>query len=284
MNKRSLINFSLVIGAFLGITLALFSSINETNFDNSDRWVATVGEVEISREKYLLQLNGLNLDKSMPLNQEDKDFVLERMIEEELLIQRAKDLGMFSSNTMIRGTIIQQMINLVISENSLEIISKEELELFYEANKGFFTSADRLRVKQIFFSNKNGASEDKAKKAYSDLLEGKEIEEIVKRADNSALDIPDTLMTLAKVREYIGPSLMQVAKSLKVGEFTSPKKVIGGHKIIFLLERTDTQPPEFELVRDWVKSEYKKRRDDKALRDYLEKLKKRYEVNRHSEI
>ena len=57
MNKRSLINFSLVIGAFLGITLALLSSINETNFDSSDRWVAKVGEVEISREKYLLQLN-----------------------------------------------------------------------------------------------------------------------------------------------------------------------------------------------------------------------------------
>ena len=124
MNKTNLINFSLVIGTFLGITLALLSSINETNFDNSDRWVAKVGEVEISREKYLLQLDGLNLDKSMPLNQEDKDFVLERMIEEELLIQRAKDLGMFSSNTMIRGPIIQQMINLVISENSLEIISK----------------------------------------------------------------------------------------------------------------------------------------------------------------
>ena len=284
MNKTNLINFSLVIGTFLGITLALLSSINETNFDNSDRWVAKVGEVEISREKYLLQLDGLNLDKSMPLNQEDKDFVLERMIEEELLIQRAKDLGMFSSNTMIRGTIIQQMINLVISENSFEIISKEELKLFYEGNKGFFTSADRLRVTQIYFSNKNGSSKEKANKAYSDLLAGKEIEEIIKRADNSPLDIPDTLMTLAKVREYIGPSLMQVAKTLKIGEFTSPKKVIGGHKIILLLERTDSLPPDFELIKEWVKSEYKKRRDDQALRGYLEKLKKRYEVNRHPEI
>ena len=43
MNKTNLINFSLVIGAFLGITLALLSSINETNFDSSDRWVAKVG-------------------------------------------------------------------------------------------------------------------------------------------------------------------------------------------------------------------------------------------------
>ena len=56
------------------------------------------------------------------------------------------------------------------------------------------------------------------------------------------------------------------------------------NKIILLLERTDSLPPDFELIKEWVKSEYKKRRDDQALRGYLEKLKKRYEVNRHPEI
>ncbi|GIT62247.1 MAG: hypothetical protein Ct9H300mP20_20740 [Gammaproteobacteria bacterium] len=50
-------------------------------------------------------------------------------------------------------------------------------------------------------------------------------------------------MTLAKVREYFGPSLMQVAKMLQPGEFTAPKKVIGGYKIIILLERRDASPP-----------------------------------------
>ncbi len=284
MNNEKLINSILIIGVFIGISLALFSSIRDTNFDNSSDWAARVGGAEISKEKYLLQLEGLNSDKRVPLNKEDKAFVLERMIEEELLIQRAKDLGLFSTNTMIRGTIVQQMINMVISENSLDIVSNSELELFYKNNKGFFTNADRLRLKQIYFSEEKGSALKKAENLYLELIKGKSIDEIDGEGDKSALEIPDVLMTLAKVREYIGPSLMQVAKILQPGEFTTPKKVIGGYKIIVLLERKDASPPKFEFIRERVKSEYQKRKDDQALRDYLNKLKKWYEIERNSEV
>jgi len=284
MNKERLINILLILGVFIGVSLALFSSIRDTNFNNSRDWAARIGGAEISKEKYLLQLEGLNSDKRVPLNKEDKAFVLERMIEEELLIQRAKDLGMFSTNTMIRGTVVQQMINMIISESSFDIVSNSELELFYEKNKGFFTNADRLRLKQIYFSEEKGSALKKAENLYLELIKGKSIDEIDGEGDKSALEIPDVLMTLAKVREYIGPSLMQVAKMLQPGEFTTPKKVIGGYKIIVLLERKDASPPKFEFIRERVKSEYQKRKDDQALRDYLNKLKKWYEIERNSEV
>ena len=284
MNKDKALNILLVLGVFVGISLAIFSSIQDTNFEVDNNWVARVGDIEISREKYLLQLEGLNLDKRAPLKEEDRAFVLERMIEEELLIQRAKDLGMFSTNTMIRGAIVQQMINMIISENSLDIVSTSQLKEFYEANKGFFTSADRLRLKQIYFSDEKGGALERAQNAYLYLVQGNNLDVIDSKSDESALEVPNTLMTLSKVREYIGPSLMQLAKMLKPGEFTSPKKVIGGYKIIVLLERRDASPPDFKEIRDRVKSEYQKRKDDKALRDYLNKLKKWYEIDRQPKI
>lgn len=284
MNKDKALNILLVLGVFVGISLAIFSSIQDTNFEVDNNWVARVGDIEISREKYLLQLEGLNLDKRVPLKEEDRAFVLERMIEEELLIQRAKDLGMFSTNTMIRGAIVQQMINMIISENSLDIVSTSQLKEFYEANKGFFTSADRLRLKQIYFSDEKGGALERAQNAYLYLVQGNNLDVIDSKSDESALEVPNTLMTLSKVREYIGPSLMQLAKMLKPGEFTSPKKVIGGYKIIVLLERRDASPPDFKEIRDRVKSEYQKRKDDEALRDYLNKLKKWYEIERQPKI
>ena len=284
MNKDKALNILLVLGVFVGISLAIFSSIQDTNFEVDKNWVARVGDIEISREKYLLQLEGLNLDKRAPLKEEDRAFVLERMIEEELLIQRAKDLGMFSTNTMIRGAIVLQMINMIISENSLDIVSTSQLKEFYEANKGFFTSADRLRLKQIYFSDEKGGALERAQNAYLYLVQGNNLDVIDSKSDESALEVPNTLMTLSKVREYIGPSLMQLAKMLKPGEFTSPKKVIGGYKIIVLLERRDASPPDFKEIRDRVKSEYQKRKDDKALRDYLNKLKKWYEIDRQPKI
>ena len=284
MNKDKALNILLVLGVFVGISLAIFSSIQDTNFEVDNNWVARVGDIEISREKYLLQLEGLNLDKRVPLKEEDRVFVLERMIEEELLIQRAKDLGMFSTNTMIRGAIVQQMINMIISENSLDIVSTSQLKEFYEENKGFFTSADRLRLKQIYFSDEKGGALERAQNAYLYLVQGNNLDVIDSKSDESALEVPNTLMTLSKVREYIGPSLMQLAKMLKPGEFTSPKKVIGGYKIIVLLERRDASPPDFKEIRDRVKSEYQKRKDDEALRDYLNQLKKWYEIDRQPKI
>ena len=284
MNKDKALNILLVLGVFVGISLAIFSSIQDTNFEVDKNWVARVGDIEISREKYLLQLEGLNLDKRAPLKEEDRAFVLERMIEEELLIQRAKDLGMFSTNTMIRGAIVQQMINMIISENSLDIVSTSQLKEFYEANKGFFTSADRLRLKQIYFSDEKGGALERAQNAYLHLVQSNNLDEIDSKSDETALEVPNTLMTLSKVREYIGPSLMQIAKMLKPGEFTSPKKVIGGYKIIVLLERRDASPPDFKEIRDRVKSEYQKRKDDEALRDYLNQLKKWYEIDRQPKI
>jgi len=106
-----------MLGLLVGVFLASFSLIKETNLKNEGGWVAKVDGVEISRAKYLLQIESLRIDKRNPLNKKDRDYVLERMIEEQLLIQRAKDLGMFTSNNMIRGTVVQQMINFIISNN-----------------------------------------------------------------------------------------------------------------------------------------------------------------------
>ena len=284
MNKDRLINLILILGVIIGILLAILSSIKETNFNFDDEWVAKVGDTEISRAKYMLQLEGLSFSKRDLLKEEDKAFVLERMIEEELLIQRAKDLGMMSTNTMIRGTIVQQMINMIIAENSLELIEPDELKKFYKENKTFFTSADRLRVKQIYFAEEKGKSFDRAMEAYKELAEGESLEKVIKDSDESILQVPDTLMNLSKLREYIGPSLMQIARNLQEGEFSSPKKVSEGYKIILVLERRDAFPPDFDQIRDRVKSEYKKRKDDEALRDYLNSLKKWYEIERHPKI
>ena len=120
-------------------------------------------------------------------------------------------------------------------------------------------------MKQIYFSEEKGSALERAENLYLELIKGKNIDQIDLEGDKSALEIPDVLMTLTKVREYIGPSLMQVAKMLQTGEFTTPKKVIGGYKIIILLERKDALSPKFEVVRERVKSEYKKRKDDQAL-------------------
>ena len=282
MNER-LQNILLIFGLIIGVFLAANSIVQESNLIEDD-WVANVGGVQISKEKYYSQLEGLARDKKNPITERDKNYVLERMIEEELLIIRAKELGLFENNQIVRGSIIQQMIKLIISENYLESVEEETLRKFYEQNIGFFSSASRLRLQQIYFSNLSGDSKERSEEAFEYLKEGASYDEVSKMADQSALTIPNSMMNLSKVREYIGPTLMNLAKRLEPGEFSVPMEVAGGHKIIYLFDKELSEPEEFDSIQPKILKEYQRRRDDNSLREYLEDLKGWYEIKRIKEL
>ena len=284
MSNKSFINTILVLGIIIGVSLASISLIKRVNFETAGDWVANIEGAKITKEKYLLQLEGLRSDKRSPLTQKDKEFVLERMIEEELLIKRALDMGMLRTNPMARGTIVQQMINRIISDNDMLEVSETELNEFFNNNLGFFTNANRLRVKQIYFQDQEDGtttSSQKAKQAFDKLLSGDTFEETKSLGTQTALQVPDTLMTLSKVREYLGPSLMLIAGKLEPGEFTSPKRVSGGYKIIYLVDKENSKTPDLADIKNQVISEFKKRRDDQSLRNYLEDLKSWYDISRN---
>ena len=282
MDKKRFYNFVLFSGIIIGAAMAAYSIIEKSNLSNYE-WAAKIEDISIPMEKYLLQLDGLSKDKRSPITQEDKEYVLERMIEEELLIKRAIDLGMLNNNPMARGTIVQQMIKTIISENDRYEISENELKEFFQENKGFFTKSSRLRVQQIYFSDElfKGRALEEAQKAFNLLQEGRELKMVSMLGSPSALKIPNSLMTLSKVREYIGPSLMNLAKNLEVGTSTPPVMVSGGYKIIYLLDKELAKTPDFDEIKSSISSEFLKRRDDQSLRKYLENLKNWYDISRN---
>ena len=282
MDKNRFYSFVLFAGILIGALMAAYSVIEKSNISDY-KWAAKIEDTSIPMEKYLTQLDGLSKDKRSPLTQKDKEYVLERMIEEELLIKRAIDLGMLNDNPMARGTIVQQMIKTIIAENARYEISDSELESFFQENSGFFTKSSRLRIQQIYFSNEQLKDDSLvvAKKAYDYLKRGDDFESVSKLGSPSALKIPNSLMTLSKVREYIGPSLMNLARELEINSFTSPIEVSGGYKIIYLIDKKMASPPQFNDIKASVSSEFLKRKDDQSLRSYLENLKKWYDVSRN---
>ena len=282
MDKNRFYSFVLFAGILIGALMAAYSVIEKSNISDY-KWAAKIEDTSIPMEKYLTQLDGLSKDKRSPLTQKDKEYVLERMIEEELLIKRAIDLGMLNDNPMARGTIVQQMIKTIIAENARYEISDSELESFFLENSGFFTKSSRLRIQQIYFSNEQLKDDSLvvAKKAYDLLKRGDDFESVSKLGSPSALQIPNSLMTLSKVREYIGPSLMNLARELEINSFTSPIEVSGGYKIIYLIDKKMASPPQFNDIKASVSSEFLKRKDDQSLRSYLENLKKWYDVSRN---
>ena len=152
MDKRY--TLILLFGMIFGAVLAAISIVEESSVSNY-QWAAKIEDTIIPMDKYLMQLEGLAKDKRSPLTQSDEMYVLERMIEEELLIKRAIDLGMLENNPMARGTIVQQMIKTIISENDRYEIPDQDLINFLRRILDFLLNLRDLDFSKFIFQMKN---------------------------------------------------------------------------------------------------------------------------------
>ena len=185
MNNLLKHHYTLGFGLIIGILLASLTIVEKNNISDQN-WAAKIEDRLIPFERYEMQLEGLANDKRSPLTNEDREYVLERMIEEELLIKRAIDLGMLENNPMARGTIVQQMIKNIISEGSRTAPEEKELIKFFEENIGFFTKANRLRVRQVYFSQVDFGDKvlEEAKNAFTRLMDGENFEQVALTGSN----------------------------------------------------------------------------------------------------
>ena len=80
MNNFLKHHYTLGFGLIIGILLATFTIVEKNNISDQN-WAAKIEDRLIPLERYEMQLVGLANDKRSPLTEEDKAYVLERMIE-----------------------------------------------------------------------------------------------------------------------------------------------------------------------------------------------------------
>jgi parvulin-like peptidyl-prolyl isomerase len=269
----------LVAGAALGIGLAVASLLDlggaAAELPASD--VARVNGVPIRSADYLRAVAALASDRRGELSDEDKRHILDRLIDEELLVQYGVDLGLMRSDRRVRGDLVTTVLAAqVASVEGLEP-SPQEVERFYAANRDFFATPGRLRVGAIWFGD--GAAKDRAAalrragEAVAALRGGESLAAVRERlGDPQVAPIPDALLPPAKVREYAGPSVARALRDLSVGEVGDPIEVGGGVYVVVLREAEPGGAPPLAEIEPQVRAEMQRRAGDDAVRDTLERL------------
>ena len=197
------------------------------------------------------------------------------MIDEELLIQRAIDIGMLDNNSQIRSIIIQNMIKSIMSELETFELSEQDLKIFFNENKEFFSTAPKVRLKKLSFER----NED-ALNARKLILEGNFID-AQKLARNEIIELPNTILPTIKVREYIGPKLTEIALSMRDGEVSEVITELNAFHLIIMIKKIDMFIPDYENVKQQVENEFLKRQGDRLFLDYLENLRSWYDVTKN---
>jgi hypothetical protein len=261
----------LLISGYL-ILNTFIKDINEDAFN----WVAKIDNTYISKSKFENYLESIGESRKGGLLEKDIDMVLDKLIDEELLIQRAIDLGMLETDSQVRSVIIQKMIESILSEIDNLSYSDQDLKNFYISNKDFFASSPKLQLVKLSFDK---SSLNSAKKAQEYILDG-DFVSAKKLARNDVIDLPNALLPATKVREYIGPKLTEIAMQLESGSVSELITDTDSVHLLILLKKEVSVTQEFNEISEQVRNEFLKREGDKLFLEYLENLRSWYDVTK----
>ncbi len=283
MQRRALL--LLGIGAALGLLLGAYGLVGGGSEIGllPDGVVASVNGDFIDRNGYERLVAGLDADTREPITPELRRRVLDRMIDEELLVQRGLELGLAESDRRVRADITSAMIRSVVLEAEDTPPTEAELIAFHEREAAFFTQPGRVRVGQVFFRVPSpGMDEEvrqRAESARDRLREGVALETVrAEDGDREVSTVPNAMLPPAKLREYVGPTALRAVMSLSDGEISGPVRSGTGYHVFVLRERERERVPAFEEIREQVRAEWVRRSGDDALRAYLDGLRRDADV------
>jgi len=245
--------------------------------------IARVGDHLIPESRYVDLLSDLETDKKTPLTAQDRQFVLDRLIDEELLILRGIELGLPQAAPGIRKAIAASVIAQVAAETQATLPDEATLQDFYRTNAAFFSTTARYRLRWWSLPDAGPESEPessaRATSAMEALRRGEDETTVLQSTGLKAQSfLPNQMLPLTKLADYLGAELALQIPGLATGEYSEPIHTGGSWHILLLEEQLAGEPPPFEELRRVIEAEYLRRSGDEALRDYLAWLRQRTEV------
>lgn len=270
-------------GFSAGLAIALVSLMGSGGATLPDDAVARVNSSFISRASYERALSAVDSDKRAALTDSDRQQILQRLIDEELLIQYGLRQGLVRSDNRVKASLVQAVIaTKMLQAESREIPLEEALE-FFETNRKLFSQTQRLRVGLIRIptSSDRDLSDSKARadEAVNKLSAGLSFSEVqAAYHEGGALNLPDALLPMGKLADYIGPMLTSRAAALQPGHAAVPELINNSWQVVYLHERLEAAPPHYGDVKELVLTEIKRRDTENLLRKSLGKLRETQEI------
>lgn len=270
------------VGAALGLAAALWGALGQPGLGRPGRGaIATVNGIEVSRADYERALGALAADKRSPLTTADARRALDSLIDEELLVGRGLELGLGTSDLAVRKALVDAMVQFAAAEAAGRRPGDDELRRFYAERPELARRTAQVRVRVVSFPAKNTAQVEAMRAA---LRAGQEFDQAARGAGAEAVLVPDTLLPAAKVADYAGPAVRDVAVALARGEVAGPVDVGGVPTFVLVVDRREGEIPPFESVRDLVAEEWRRRQAETALQHYLAGLRRTAKIRYAADV
>ena len=295
LNKNSLI---FIVAIILGIALIFYETIsfnNEFLQLKNKKAVALVNDVVISEDQFLKYASNLGADIQPEDDVEILELLLERMIEEELLVQRGIELDLHKKDIGVRKEMIKQVIDFIIQVEKNQV-NEEDIRNFYNENIGKYTPTEKIQFQSIYINSLNKESvllgtesdlktlQPKLLKLYDELKTTDFLEIKSKFDENNFFEVPDKLINIKDCNLLFGKSICNQIASLNIDEVSQPIFFDNGYFIFKLVDQIKQEIDEnyYNEIREKIIFDYNNGLDDEKLKNYLKYLKDNSEIIRYS--
>ena len=200
--------------------------------------------------------------------------VLQRLIDDELLIQRGEQLLLPETDPGLRKLIVQSLIQQIVNSGSQPVIDDNQLRTFYHSHQAIFEQPQRRKLTAITFDNRSHAVA--ARRA---LTKGATMNDVKIQYSGTSTELPQALLPRNTIQTYLGSHLTNVALELDEGEISPPIQRGSAFYLIQSIDIQSTYLPAFAQVRQQVAREYNQRLRNQLLSDALNNFRSRANIN-----
>ena len=277
-NINYLFVFALIIGVLL-ISQELFQSKSSNQYLRQQNAVALVNDMAISEDQYIKYISTLGIDVIDENDEELLEIVLEKMIEEELLLQKGIELELHKFDIQIRKAIIQQVINSVLLQNEEEVTEKE-LREYYENNKNKYQLNKLIHLDIIFLNSQTEEDINLLLEAISTIGFAESKKQFHQELFFS---IPDRLISIKDCNQLLGKNICKDVFRLNLNNISNPIRYESGFLIIKIRNTNSdiVNNDLFKKLYDKILFDFKNSEDDKYFKDYIQYLKENANIKRY---
>ncbi|AJA49784.1 foldase protein PrsA [Clostridium pasteurianum DSM 525 = ATCC 6013] len=328
-NIKKIISFSII--AILAIVMSGCNMIAKTEQGIMNSTVAKVNDEKITRGQLednwqmksvinqIKQQYGTNYtsnDQAVELLKQQKETILDQMITEKLLLQKAKELKLvpsdseinkeiqkqydstksqyktdeewknaLSQNGLTENVLKEQIKNSIIMNKVSDNITKDvkvtdkQIEDYYNANKNKYTTEpNKIHLAHILVKTENEAKSVKAR-----IDKGEDFGKVAKEVstDTGSKDNGGDLGDLEEENSGLDATFLKAALALKPGEVSNPVQTQYGWHVIKCISRNQYPVKKLDEVKDEIKNTLLTNAKQDKITTTLDKWKKEAKIKQY---
>lgn len=265
-------------GAAVGLVLALWQSLGLPFPGGQDevppQTAVMVNEVAIPRAEYERAVEAIARDRENPLASEDRQRAVETLVNEELLVQQAEVIGLVRSDRMVRNTIVQGMIQVIVSQGSARPPDEQALRDFYQAHPEIGHVPERVRLRHAAVSGEDAQA--RARQLRDAIAGGARFDELF-ASPSAGIETrlaPEGLIPRHALGNHLPQSVVAIVDELEPGDIAGPIEVDGAWHFVWLQAREPSGRRDFAVMREVVAAQWRRRQEEQAVADYLSALRR----------